>query len=275
MKLNEKIDSNSISNNIITSPEYDADESSFLEALRKCNGISNNPSLMAILNWEPPRYWTVRNRLLERGDVQKKKGGPGGTTFISDTPALETPLPITEEFKREVELYKPILTAIDTGWAGDNEYEKHFAVITGQMGRAQTGGTWTRPDITLVGSKKYRFVRDVIIDIVSFEIKPKDKVTVTGVFEALGHRQYTTLAYVIYNIGVEDFADLPEKDRIESLAKLHGIGVILAEKADDHNTWIDLVDARRWVPDPQDQNDFIQRIFKDKDPSRVMDIIHR
>jgi hypothetical protein len=48
----------------------------------KVYGEANNGTLRRELGWEWPQYWTVRNRLLERGLVQKQRGGPGGSTAL-------------------------------------------------------------------------------------------------------------------------------------------------------------------------------------------------
>lgn len=91
-----------------------------------------------------------------------------------------------------------------------------------------------------------------------------------GVFEALAHRQYTTRAYVIYHVSNTDFAALPEAERITELAEQHGIGVILAEAPGDYQKWSESVRARRWTPDPDDLNEFLQRVFPSSDHDEII-----
>jgi hypothetical protein len=251
------------------------DEEELLKALNtQFSGKANNVTLRNALKWEQDRYFVVRNLLIDSGLVRKAHGGPGGSTFAvvppesdanSLVPEAESPLlpGSQEKYPNEGALYEPMLRQIEKFWTIDERYDSSLCRMTGLAGGKNTGGKWTRPDITVVAVQKFKFLRDPVLDVISFEIKPIGKITVEGIFQALAHRQYTNRAYVIFHTDEENFNDQSEKDRIETLAEQSGIGLILAEDPDKYETWIERVRAKRWVPDPQDLNAFIGQTFPD------------
>lgn len=238
-----------------------------------------------MLSWDADRYWLVRNRLLENGRVQKAHGGPGGKTILtpqlvstSESGALNAGIPLDTNgpqlfYEDEAALYDAMLTQIDSNWIRDEGYDARISRKTALAGRRDTGGKWTRPDLSVVAIQKFKFLRDSIFDVISFEIKPSWQITVEGVFEALAHRQYTTRAYAIYHTSNLAFDSSREANRIIALAEQHGVGVILAEKPESYDTWIERVRARRWIPDPADLNDFIQRVFPTSDHDEIIKLM--
>lgn len=260
------------------------DESSLMEKLAGMGGASTNPFLMRALGWEPTKYWQVRNRLEAQGRVQRKLGGPGGTTFIPTPPTVQAAIPVGQEaavpistgditapaFDSEASLYPPILKVLEVEWIGDQAYDSSIVRNTALGGSRNTGGTWTRPDFCVVAIRKFKFLRDPVFDVISFEVKPSWAISVGGVFEALAHRQYATRAYVIYHIGDTAFDSAPEAERIIGLAEQHGIGIFLAEEPGTWEKWTERVRARRWAPDPSDLNEFLQKVFPGSDHDEII-----
>jgi hypothetical protein len=268
-----------------------SDELALLKVLtEQFKGEANNGSLRDALTWDADHYWLVRNRLLANGRVQKAHGGPGGKTILSpSTPNLigvptvsvaeeaaggvgrdtvgEQP---RREYEDEASLYEPMLKEIDANWILDEGYDSKITRLTALAGRRDTGGKWTRPDISVIAIQKFKFLREPVFDVISFEVKPRWEITVEGIFEALAHRQYTTRAYLVFHVSNEAFESEREANRIIALAEQHGIGVILAEKPDNYDSWIERVRARRWAPDPTDLNDFIQRVFPATDHDEII-----
>lgn len=173
-------------------------------------GEANNGSLRDALGWTPERYWQARNRLLEGGRVQKVHGCRGGKTVLTPVAStVEATVPVPREdggpmlagrsYEDEAQLYDPMLDQIASNWIRDEDYDSSIIRKTAAQGRRDTGGKWTRPDLTVVGIQKFKFLRDPVFDVVSFEIKPSWQVTVESIFEALANRQYTTRAYAIYH----------------------------------------------------------------------------
>jgi hypothetical protein len=58
-------------------------------------------------------------------------------------------------FRKERELYEPLLPVIEHEWAQARRTEPVAVAITALQGRAKTGGTWTRPDITCVSLRTF------------------------------------------------------------------------------------------------------------------------
>lgn len=258
------------------------DEEALIRALMSSEfeGRANNGALRQALGWEQGRYFAVRNRLLDKGQVQKAHGGPGGMTVLVAQPepapaaapaeAEPSPSSIQDEYNKEKELYDPMLRQIETVWVKEEGYDSSLCRCTAALGKRDTGGKWTRPDITVVAVQKFKFLREPVFDVITFEIKPKGNITVEGVFEALAHRQYTNRSSVIYHITVDDFDKANEHIRIETLAEQHGIGLYLAKNPCDYETWVERVRAKRSIPDPQDLNDFIGRTFPPADHDEII-----
>lgn len=259
----------------------ESDEAKLLERLQKLGTRgANNFALMQELDWNPARYWSVRNRLIENSKVQKRRGGPGGTTILLDSVSTNDLVEVGSaavevsigdgKSQNEPNLYKPMLKVIESDWMRDEGYDSNICRITAWPMGISTGGKWTRPDICVAAVQKFKFLRDSVFDVISFEIKPKNKITVEGIFEALAHRQSTTRAYIIYHISNEEFRVTPEADRIVELAEQHGVGVLLAEAPESYKTWTERVRARRWIPDPADLNEFLQRVFPVSDHDEII-----
>jgi hypothetical protein len=192
-----------------------ADEDRLLQALKspEFSGRANNGSLRKALGWESEKFWTVRNRLIDKGRVQAAHGGPGGMTIITEE-SVSIPNGLSSEpsvalsdttYTSEADLYKPMLKQIEDNWINEEGYDHSLVRLTAALGKRNTGGKWTRPDITAVAVQKFKFLRDPVFDVVSFEIKPRSDITVEAVFEALSHRLYTNRAFLILHISESDF----------------------------------------------------------------------
>jgi hypothetical protein len=259
-----------------------SDEEALLRMLAgPFGGEANNGSLRGELGWDADRFWLIRNRLLENGRVQKAHGGPGGKTILAPTPELSTvsrpeASPVNDLargpnlYAAEADLYDPILTQIDQNWSRDEGYDSRITRKTALAGSRNTGGKWTRPDICVVAIQKFKFLRDPVFDVISFEVKPVWQITVEGVFEALAHRQYATRAYAVFHTSSKNFDLQPETTRIIALAEQHGVGIILADNPASYDSWVERVKARRWAPDPADLNEFIQRVFPSSDHDEII-----
>ena len=263
-------------------PDLSEDENRFIELLtgEEYQGQGNNGLLRRELAWNDEKYWHVRNNLIEKGLVTKALGGPGGKTVIvpaeekKDSQSEPGKEPADDSRLNEDDLYEPMYKQINKNLipAGRN-YDTWHPTICARLGRRKTGGKWSRPDIAGIGVHKFKFISAPVIDVLSFEIKPADAVSVEAVFEALSHRQRSNLSYVIYHASKDSFEKENESDRIISLAAQHGVGVYVAENPKDYFSWVELVSAQRWEPDPADINDFIQQCFPDEEHDEILKII--
>ncbi len=111
------------------------------------------------------------------------------------------------------------------------------------------GGTFTRPDITAIGIRRYIYLSKRL-EIVTFEVKSGDAVGIMGVLEAIAHREAAHRSYVIYTTSKASFESAAEAERILELAQKYGIGVILAESPESIKDWEIVIDTIQNEPDP-------------------------
>jgi len=150
---------------------------------------------------------------------------------------------------KERSLYQPLKEAIESKWINRFGFDQVFVAETAFQGSKDTGGTFTRPDITVVGIKRYVYLPKRL-EIVTFEVKPAEIINIMAVLEAIAHREAAHRSYVIYSTSHAKFEVAAEEDRIIELAQKYGIGIILAEDVDKVESWEILFDAIRNEPDP-------------------------
>lgn len=254
----------------------------FLQTLRtEFSGYSGNQSLRIKLGWDndPDRYWAAHGKALERGEVTMGKGR-GGSVRLADLiedsgsesvdQIIQDPSDSSGESQRfsERHLYPGARKAIEGGWVKAQRYDDHRSEITASMGRAETGGKWSRPDIAVLATKSFPYFPGRQFDIITFEIKPSGQTDIQGVFESLSHQQFANKAYILFHLEDRDIADnfaekQPNADRILGTAKKHGVGLIITTDIADFDTWEELVPAERHIPDPDLANRFITKCFSD------------
>ncbi len=270
------------------------DTSIFLERVRKAGGRIGNRALQEILAWPDDKYWKIHRDLHEGGKIEKGRG-KGGTVILVEATvptALEAPtiFPVVVQpeikgtsaptiieairpdepiLRREIDLYTPALEQLTQHWAQHRQLEQCYCEITAQQGRRDTGGSWSRPDITVVGYKKYEYIPDKYLEVFSFEIKDSNDISIKGVLEALAHREAATRSYVIYHTDGKPLSDYQEAIRIEEIAARHGIGVYIAQNIADFNSWEEMVTAPRVSPDPDTLELFIKRTLSETAKTRL------
>jgi hypothetical protein len=222
------------------------------------NGTIGNVSLLAALGWDEDLYWTTRNRLIEQGLLIQGRGRGGSvrrvpkvvpvlsTEAVSLAPEINHLIP--EQIAREADLYPAMFEVIQKRWAKERRLDNMVVEVTAAQGSKQTKGKWTRPDITIAGYKTFPYVPGRHFDITTF----------TVIYEALGHRRAANRSYALIHVPDDQRTELDAI--IEDIcmeAKRVGVGVIVAAKADDYDTWEELVEAVRHEPDPERLNDFL------------------
>lgn len=255
--------------------EIEAKQQELLASVPDVDPIGNK-SLRDLLggNWSEDLYWAIRNRLVERGLLETGRGRGGSIKKVRPVSAPEpyeaqapeveetaAPLPAPTpgpDYGKENELYAPIATVLRNQWSKEQGFDNYLVEVTARQGSRQTGGKWTRPDITAVGYKTFPYVPGRYLEVITFEVKPTSSVDVAAVYEALAHRRAATRSYVILH--------MPSDARSESGAvieaicdesKKFGVGVILADDPTNFDTWEVLLDADRVEPDPSRLNEFI------------------
>jgi hypothetical protein len=231
-----------------------------------------NTALMRTLKWTPPEYWVVRNRLVERGVLEPGRGKGGsvhrtlgatvGTPAAAAGVLEESVAAPIDEWEQEKSLYAPMAKVIGESWVAAAGFDNHIIQITAQQGSRLTGGKWSRPDVAIATLSTYPYVPGRHFDVITFEIKTSDGLDVTSVYEALAHLRSATRSYVLAHVPTERAKQLEGHiDDICAEAKKHGVGVVIAGKPDDYDTWEEVVDAVRADPDPRRLNDFLAKQF--------------
>ena len=218
------------------------DGRTFLSKLESAGGRMSNPALRDTLGWSDTKYWRVHQAQFEQGFIEKGRGYGGSVILSNDGKTYLHPpklpqYPVADavavaEFdksSKELDLYEPALKVLQKNWATRRQLDQCHCEITGLQGRRDTGGNWSRPDLAVVGFKKYEYLPDRLLEVFTFEFKPAYEVSVKGVLEALSHREAATRSYVVYYTAGKELESFPEAVRIEELAVRHGVGVMAAK----------------------------------------------
>ena len=225
-----------------------------------------NPDVRGRLGWEPDRYWSVRNALIDQNllSVARGRGGLVCRVLTQQAAAMEAPaVALAVPPVREEELYPPAATVLNGEWAKEKRLERWIVHTTARQGRRETGGRWSRPDLVVVTQSVYPYVPGRHFDVITFEVKPADALDVTAVYEALAHLRAATKAYVLLHVPDAEAEFLEEAlSEICSEAKKHGIGVITFNQPGDFSGWEETVEPIRQEPDPRRLNDFLATQFE-------------
>ena len=228
-------------------------------------GHAGNIALRNELEWDEERYWVVRDLALAQDRIVRGRGKGGAVWLLEEEDEQE------EQRAPERDLYKPALVTIQNNWIGQSNYDDCIAKVTAHRGRTWTGGTWTRPDIAVLAVTSYKYPPNRIFEIITFEIKPGDRVSVNGVFEALSHQQFSHRSFVLYCLPQSDdeqeldLESHPEGTRILQTARKYGIGVIVATDVTDWETWYTYLEPEYKLPDPEQSDLFVSTCFDEQD----------
>ena len=239
------------------------DEDIFLRNLPDDGQRVGNYRLLEKLGWEEDKYWRIRDRLLDAGKVIVGRGRGGSVArVVNQSPAVlvvpggdGVPKPPPAPVGQESDLYPPLLDTLQNQWGKYRRLDQFTATMTAMQGRRDTGGTWTRPDITGMSVRRYSYVQGVHFDLWTFEVKPSWAVTVAGVFEAAAHSKFATRSFVMYHVPSDD--EPVEFSRCVDEATRFEIGLITFTNAADFGTWEVHLDAPRRSPDPEHLDEFI------------------
>lgn len=244
----------------------------FLQALTRRGGNAGNYAMMKELNLSEneAEYWRIRNKILDRGDITLGRGKGGSVILVSrPTTGQPTSDPIetnegeasdlSEEYKRERSLYAPCLATLQNHWTSQNRLFAFEAQVTALQGRRDTGGVWTRPDITAISLRTFPYWPGKHFDLWTFEIKPRGQFNVLGLFEALSHARSATHSWALYHVDdAFSYDENPDLDRMISEAQRLGIGFITFSDPADFSTWTTHVDSVRQSPDPSLHDELVR-----------------
>jgi hypothetical protein len=224
-------------------------------------------------------YFDLRNSLLAEAKLQRGRGRGGAVGRILPVPepvAIAVTVPVGNDVATEVvaavqaelPLYEPFQKAIQSGYVSDNELRPWICEITAFQGRRNTGGLWTRPDVTLIAIQTFAYVPDKLFEVITFEIKPTIETAMEGVYETAAHSAFAHRSYLAFPDS-DQYENSPLFDRIRDECERFGLGLILFEDAANWDTYNFEVPAERKNPDPQGVNDFIKSQITERNREEI------
>ena len=267
----------------VVNEDHSADRARLLALVPPDGSTVGNTALIRQLGWGDNRYWYARDSLLEAGVIVRAKGRGGAVRRAhpdeSSTSAANVEAELIGEaalaYLHESDLYPDIKSTLETFWAKERQIEPLAVEITASQGSKATGGRWTRPDLVSVAVRTYRYLPGKYMEVVTFEVKPSDAISVTAVYEALAHLRSATHAYVIFHVPddeVESVKSVIEEAR--HVGRAHGVGVITMSNPRSWDTWDELEEARRVEPDPERLDEFISIQLSHDAHDRIARALH-
>jgi hypothetical protein len=218
-------------------------------------------------------YWDIRQALITEGKLERGRGYGGSVHRVlpsiappQGTPATATP-PVSIP-PSEASLYEPFQKCLQNGFVPDNDLKPWASEITAFQGRRDTGGRWTRPDVTLIAMQTFTYVPHKVFEVITFEIKPNIETALDGVFEAAAHSAFAHRSYLAFPDS-KNYATNPLFERISDECERFGLGLILFEDVANWDTYSFQVQAKVRQPEPQALNDFIKTQISEKNREEI------
>jgi len=245
-----------------------ADREILLRAIPESGQVIGNITLLKQLGWEEPRYWRVRDELLNDGLLLRGKGKGGSVRRAPSEPGVPA---VTKEAKRQMpeprvpenSLYEPLLKVLSNEWVREMQIEPHqiHFELTANGGRKKSGGTWTRPDISAVSVRTFPHLPNKYMDVWTFEVKPVDCLDITAIFEATSHASRATRSYALLQVPAQQNDRVDEiLERCDHEATRLRVGLTTFVDASQFATWETRVQAPRIETDPESLEEFIAQL---------------
>ncbi len=248
----------------------------FLTRLQELGGSAGNKALREKLHWAEEKYFRVRKTLIEEGlvEIGRGQGGsvnmPGGVTTTDGASAVKPKTPLVE-----ADHYPIIMSKI----AEQLKHDFRSAVVeqTAFMGKIETGGKWSRPDILAVTFQRFEYVANDEFILRSYEIKRSDVVDADAVAEVASHRRLVEMAYlvVVPHGGSNTIFDPTDskRRRIEKECLKAGVGLILVPDYEAKSDIDIAIDAEPSGIDYRSVNSTIGLFFSDKKRDEIRQLI--
>ena len=225
------------------------------------DGIRFTPLFRKIMELHPDsNRGTVGNTI---SDLEKQCPDK----VVKPSRGLYVPAGATETETRSIEVTQPV----STKFAEEDFYKPFADYLKAELGEATTavaiGGAgfqkkWGTPDVVgvykPVASDRIRFEKEIIAAEV--KIDPAQPVVAFG--QAVAYRLFAAKCYVVMPKTITE----DDKDRLESLCMLFGLGLVLFTPDPKEPDFIIRVRAQRFLPDMFYVNEFADRLCK-LDPS--------
>jgi hypothetical protein len=220
------------------------------------------------------RYTDIVKRILEKDPETSPNTISGSIWDLEKTsptavakPSRGLYVPVNGDNQAPVELVEPAITR----YTEEDFYEPFAEFLKTELGEATiavaVGGAgfqkkWGTPDVLGVykplASDRIKFDHEII----SAEVKIDPNQPVVAFGQAVAYRLFSAKCYVVMPKSISE----DDKDRLESLCMLFGIGLVLFEIDPKEPEFAIRVRAQRFLPDMFYVNEFADRLCK-LDPS--------
>ena len=229
---------------------------------------------LGILQWDDPFYESTKRELIATQQIRRVHG-PGFAIArgVAETPCEpREPQAEDRDYPNEHSLYDSIFAVIRDTWVREQNFDRSLVEITA-TGGAKSTGSWSRPDITVVAKRSYRFVPRRELEVITFEIKhyaTNKSNLVTGVYEALAHRISATQSYLLVYFPDRAAEDLETTlGEIVAAASELGIGLIVADNPREFDSWDIRLDAKVVEPDPAKLDEYIANRISEEGKDQI------
>ena len=233
--------------------------------------------------------------LVDEGRVRRWKGRGGSYLWVDEERTASKPSASSEDQKFGVEsdFQSLVFEVLKTTWLADQSYNQSVSEVvdTSSSGATDTGGTWSRPDIAVLGVEDTKYFGRCI-DVLTFELKTASGLSTDGVkavYEAFNHRRAAHLSYLIVaenRQNTENERDLQDEfSREVERARELGLGVILIDALPEsldldhkglsewHEKWVTVEEPRRNDPGPRKLDQLVStQLSKKLDPASIATI---
>ncbi len=251
------------------------DRDRLLAALPEDGTFITNREVREKLNLTEDRYWEVRRKLLDDGLIIIGRGYGGRVALKQATSKLasagkpngarEEIAEIEEDVKVEKALYQPFADAIKK-LSQDEGLDQTIVQVTAWATKRKNLGPWTQPDVCRVSIQNLVYLKQKIVELTTYEIKPSI-CDVHGIYEALSHSRRAHRSYLaVYTKNqLNDPAAQNRLERLKIECARTGVGLIMFDNPCDFNTYETLVEPRANFADLSEVNDFIATEITEKD----------
>ena len=273
-KVSATTDSNSVETLASTvENDLDAEEMILFQMIPIDGEAIGNKALRKQLSWLEEKYWTVRDRLVDKNYIQTGMGRGGSVSRVKRIePPLSVPIPATgiqlPEYNVESDLYAPVMDSLEK-WSKEVSLSNFFIEKTANQGSRKTGGMWTRPDIVIINVESFQFVPSRYLEVMTFEIKPSDAWDISAVFETAAHSRFSSRSYLVLHRDVKLPPSQETIDRISSECSRFGVGLIIFDDPKDYETYEFLIEPVRRQPDPRETDKFIEIQISDLNKGKL------
>ena len=224
---------------------------------------------LKVLQWDDPFYESIKRELIATHQIRRVHG-PGFAIArgVAESPCEpKEPQEEDRDYPNEHSLYDSIFEVIRDTWVREQNFDRSLVEVTA-TGGAKSTGSWSRPDITVVAKRSYRFVPRRELEVITFEVKhyaTNKSNLVTGVYEALAHRISATQSYLLVYLPGRVVKEMETTiSEIVSAARELGIGLIVVDNPREFDSWDIRLDANVEEPDPTKLDEYIANRISEK-----------